>query len=245
MALDALINAALMRQFLKQNAPPVDPKELDARMAELAAGLKMQNKSLADFCREMNQTEEQLKANLAGCLQWYAYAQKHVNDRDVEKYYLDNKDMFDKVTVRASEIVLRVPPQASESERCQVRAQLTEIRKKIVTDPDPNGFAKAAKQYSQGETKDQGGDLDWICFVRGIRPDGVLKAVFSLQPGQVSEVIDSEEGVHLIKVVDRKAGEPTDFAKIKEEVRLSYMDEVKLLLVSQLRRDAKITINQP
>src|SRR5215469_9596656 len=44
-ALSALINEALMRQFLKQNAPPIDPKDIDARMSDLAAGLKQQNKS--------------------------------------------------------------------------------------------------------------------------------------------------------------------------------------------------------
>jgi len=241
----ALIDEVLMRQFLKQNGPPIDPKEVQARLADLVAGLKMQNKTLADFCRDMNQSEAQVKAGLVAWLQWSAYASKHMSDQDVEKFYVENKDMFDKILVRASEIMLRVPPQSSESEKAQAKTQLADLRAKLLASQDANAFAEAAKQFSQGPTKAEGGDLDWFPHIKGILPEGILQTAFSLPPGQISEVIETEAGMHLIKVTDKKPGEPSDFNKMKEDVRQCYIDEMKLSLIRQLRKEAKITINLP
>ncbi len=121
-ALDALISEALMRQFLKQNAPPIDAREVNVQMGGLVAGLKRQGKSLAEFCRERNQTEEQIKADIAAQMQWILYGRQHISDQEVERFYQENKDMFDKVLVRASEIKLRVPPQANDADKAQARA---------------------------------------------------------------------------------------------------------------------------
>jgi peptidyl-prolyl cis-trans isomerase C len=242
-ALDALINEALLRQFLKQNVPPIDAKELTARMADLVAGLKQQNKTLADFCRERNQSEEQIKANLAATLQWIQYARQHITDQDVERYYKENKDLFDKVLVRASEITLLVSPQGGQADRERAKTQLAQLREKILA--KQIDFAQAAKQTSQGPTRDLGGDLDWFPHVRGILPESVLQAAFTLPPEQVSDVIDSEMGVHLIKVTGRRPGEPSDFAKIKEEVRQLCIEEMQQIVLQQLRKDAKITVNVP
>ena len=242
-ALDALINEVLMRQFLLKNAPPIDAREVNVQMSGLVAGLKRQGKSLAEFCRERNQTEEQIKADIAAQMQWILFGRQHISDQDVEKFYQENKDMFDKVLVRASEIMLRVPPQANDADKAQARAQLTEIRNKILA--NQLDFAQAAKQYSHGITKEKGGDLDWFPHIKGILPASILNAAFSMQPGQISDVIESEAGMHLIKVTDRKPGEPSDFNKIKEEVRLICIEEMQQNIIAQLRKEAKVQINLP
>jgi parvulin-like peptidyl-prolyl isomerase len=242
-ALYALVDQALLRQFLKQNAVPIEAKEVNARMADLVAGLKQQGKSLEEFCRDMNQSPAQVQANLATTLQWMAYARQHISDQEAEKYYRENKDMFDKVFVHASEIMLRVSAQASEAEKAKAKAQLTELRGKILA--NQIDFARAAKQYSQGPTKDQGGDLDWFPRLKGILPQSVLQAAFSLQPGQICDVIESEYGVHLIKVLDRKPGEPSDFTKIKETVRQLCIEEMQQDILLQLHKTAKVQIDLP
>jgi peptidyl-prolyl cis-trans isomerase C len=58
-------------------------------------------------------------------------------------------------------------------------------------------------------------------------------------------VIESEAGMHLIKVTDRKPGEPSDFNKIKEEVRLICIEEMQQNIIAQLRKEAKVQINLP
>ncbi len=236
--LSALINEALMRQFLKQNAPPVDPKDIEARMSDLVVGLQQQNKTLADFCRDSRQTPEKIKERIAAVLQWNAYARSRISDEEVEKFYHENKDFFDKKQVHAAEIMLRVVSQ-DKTEREQKRAQLTQLREKILK--NEISFGEAAKKYSQGPTKDQGegGDLEWFPHLKGILPPAVLQAAFTLPPGQLSEVLDSEYGVHVIKVIEKKDGEPSDFNKIKEDVRLLRIEEMQQDILKDLRQAAE------
>ena len=241
-ALSALINKALLQQFLKQNTPPIDPKELNAHMAGLADSLKQQNKTLADFCREQNQTPEQLKASVAAVLQWNAYARSRIDDQQVVKYYQENKDMFDKILVHAAEIMLRVPAQEGQAGREQAKARLAQLREEIIN--KKRDFALTAKEVSQGPTKDQGGDLDWFPHIKipGMQPlpAPLLETAFLLPPGQISDVIDTEHGVHILKVIDRKPGEPSDFNKIKEDVRQLCIEDMQRVVLQQLRESAKI-----
>lgn len=237
-ALSALIDKELLRQFLKQSTPPIDAKELDARLGDLAAGLKLQNKTLADFCRERNQNLNQLKADLAAALQWNAYAGSRINEQQVEQYYRENKDMFDKVLVHAAEIMLHVPAQAGQTAREEAKVRLAKLREEIVT--NKKDFALAAKEFSQGPTRDQGGDLDWFPHIKGVLPEPLLQTAFSLPPGQISDVLESELGIHVLKVIERKPGEPSEYTKIKEQVRQLCIEEMQQVVLQQLRQNAKI-----
>jgi parvulin-like peptidyl-prolyl isomerase len=240
--LSALIDEALFRQFLKQKAPPLEEKELAARMHDLVEQLKMQNKSLADFCRELTQSPQQIKDNLAAALQWHLYAHSRITDQQVEAYYREKKDMFDHVLVHAAEIKLSVPAQGGQTVRDEAKTKLTQLREKIVK--NELDFAEAAKKYSQGPTKDQGGDLGEFPNMKiggvSILPEPILQTAFTLPPGQISDIVETDEGVHLLKVIERKAGEPSDFNKIKEDVRLLYMDEMKHSTLQELHKTANI-----
>lgn len=243
--LGGLIDATLMRQFLKQNAPQIDPKEINGKMSELAAGLQKQGQSLGEFCRDLNQTPEQLREKIAAIFQWNVYARQHVSDQQIEQYYRENKDLFDQVRVRLSEIMLRVPAQATEGERTLARDQLTALRAKLAA--NQIDFAEAAKKHSQGPTKDQGGDLEWWPHIKHMEllPDNLLETAFSMQPGQISEVIQTEFGYHLIKVTDRKVGKQSQFDQVKEDARQLCMEEMQRLLLNQLRQKAEIKILLP
>jgi hypothetical protein len=130
-ALGFLIDQALMRQFLDRNAKPVPMAEVDRQLAELQAGLRKQGKSMQDFCREGNQTEAQVKATIARHLQWHAFARQQISEADLQQYYRDNKDLFDRNTVRVSHIFFTLPASATESERAQARARLADLRAQI------------------------------------------------------------------------------------------------------------------
>jgi parvulin-like peptidyl-prolyl isomerase len=243
MALNALIEAMLLRQFLEKNAPPIDEKEINTHMAGLAAQLRQQGTSMSDFCREMHKTEAQIRAEIAAIHRWYAYAEKHIAEQDLVKCYQDNKDLFDQIRVRLSEIVIRVPTQVPPNEREMARRQLQEIRNKILA--KQVSFEEAAKQYSHAPSKEQGGDLDWLPHLRGgllPLPDNIVDIAFQMQPGQVSDVMDSEFGLYLIKVAQRDPGHPSDYAKVKQEVRDLCVEEMKMSILNQQRKSAEIRI---
>ena len=114
-----LIDEMLMKQFLAKNAPPVKPAEIDARVALITEELKKEKKTLADLFKEGDQTEAAFRADVGRTLQWEAYTKSKVSDADVERYYKENKDFFDKVMVRASHIVLRLPPNATDADKAK------------------------------------------------------------------------------------------------------------------------------
>jgi peptidyl-prolyl cis-trans isomerase C len=243
--LSALIDTALLKQFLKQQ-PPIDPKEIDQHMGEFVAALQKENKTLADFCRQYNQTPAQIKDSLAAAFQWRAYAGTRISDQQVLAYYQENKDMFDKVLVHAAEIMLHVPAQASRAEREQAKARLAQLREDIVG--KKIDFAAAAQQYSQGVTKSQGGDLGTFPHLKGSLsplPEPLMQAAFALPPGQISEVLESEWGVHLLKVIERKPGEPSDFNTLKETARQLCIEEMQQSILQSERQKAKIEIYLP
>jgi parvulin-like peptidyl-prolyl isomerase len=245
MVLHALIDAALWRQFLEKNAPPIDEKELNNQMAHLASQLQQQGRSLSDFCRELNQNEGQVRANVATTFRWYAYAEKHITEQDLQRYYQENKDIFDQVRVRISEIVQRPPPQAELSERELMRKKLQELREKIIANQIT--FEEAARQFSQSPSKDQGGDLNWLPHLRGglldgILPESVVETAFRMQAGQISEILDTEYGFYLIKVMERDPGHPSEYDKVKQVVRDLCVEEMKMSILNQQRKSSEIKI---
>ncbi len=238
--LSGLIDLTLMRQFLARNNVPVDGNEVNRKMAEMDAALKKQGKSLADLCREHNQTEEQVRAQVAQHVQWETYARQHVSDAELEQYYMVNKDFFDRTTVRCSHILLLLPATATESERAQARAKLADLRGQILA--GKVDFGEAAKVHSQGPTKDKGGDLGFLPR-KFVAEEPFARAAFALQVGQVSDVVETDVGLHLIKVTDRKPGPASEYAKIKDVVWQICLQDMAVQVLAQERKTAKIEVN--
>jgi peptidyl-prolyl cis-trans isomerase C len=238
-----LIDDVLMNQFLAKYAQPAPKGEIDQRLAELMEGLRRQNKSMADFLRETNQTEAALRADIGHRVQWELYAKSRITDEVTERYYKENKDFFDGVTVRASHIVLRVPSTASEAEKAAARKKLQDLRAQIVA--NKLDFAEAAKQHSQCPTGPNGGDLGFFPR-KWVVDEAFSKAAFALKAGEVSDVVQTDYGMHLIKLTERKPGTtPSEFVKIKEVAREVAMEEYRQAVLAHQRKTAKIEINLP
>jgi peptidyl-prolyl cis-trans isomerase C len=247
-ALTLLIDNVLMRRFLEKKTPPVSPAEITRRMSEMEAGLKAQGKTVAEFCHDTNQTEAQLKTSLADHLRWAAYVQQNVSDVMLEHYYRDNKDFFDQVTVRASHIVLRVSPGASALEKAEARAKLEKIRQVLVSDPRAD-FAEYARKHSQDARAAKGGDLGPPFPRKWAFDESFSRAAFSTKEGGISDVVQTDYGLHLIKVHQRIPGKPSDFSKIKEAVREFCAEDCRQAILArereEARKDNQVTIDLP
>jgi peptidyl-prolyl cis-trans isomerase C len=241
-ALGLLIDDLLMHQFLSQKGPPVPAAEVDKKMAEMEAGLRKQNKSLKEFCQDIHKTEAQVRADIAHSIQWANFTRGRVTEADTEQYYKEFRDFFDKVTVRASHIVLRMPPDAPDAERAQARTKLAELRGQILG--GKLDFADAAKAHSQCPSAAKGGDLGFFPR-KWVFDEPFARAAFALQPGEVSDVVQTDYGLHLIKVTERKPGEPSDYTKIKDVVREFCVEDLHQLLLAEQRKAAKIEIKLP
>jgi len=163
-----------------------------------------------------------------------------VSPQDVEAYYNANLQQFQTPEqVRASHILLKTDGGKDEA---AVRKQAEDILKQAkATGAD---FAALAKKYSEDEgSKATGGDLDY--FSKGRMVPEFESAAFSMQPGQISDLVKSQFGFHIIKVVDKKPAS----TRTLDEVRAQILDTITSQRVDQQiadrTRDLDTRITKP
>jgi parvulin-like peptidyl-prolyl isomerase len=241
-ALQILVDDKLVRQFLKQHGPKVESAEVERQFAALEAGQKAQNRSIEEFLKEANLTVAQIKENFHRMLQLAKYVDTRLASEPLEAYYQANREFFDRTTVRSSQIVLRVGPTAAPMERQKAIDNLKAIRAELGA--GKMDFPTAAKAYSQSLNAATGGDVGYI--VRKFQTDeAYARAAFALKVGEVSDVVETEIGYHLIWVTDRKAGKATRYEEVAQDVRECCEAELKQSLLLELRKKAKIEIKLP
>ena len=203
----------------------------------MEAGLKQQDKSLAEFCQETNKSIDQLRADIADHVRWSAYVSTQLTDAKLMQSYKNNKDFFDGVTVRASHIVIRIPAGATRAEKDKARATLEGLRNQLLSDPKFD-FDEVAKKQP-----DKGGDLGEIH--RRWFDEQFSRAAFALPKGQISEVVQTDFGLHLIKVTDRKPGKASEYTKLREAVREFCEQDMRQGILAQQRKAVKVEVNLP
>ncbi len=164
-------------------------------------------------------------------------AKLNVPRADVEQYYNDNVSSFSTPEqVRASHILLKTEGKAE----ADVRAKAEEILKQARAGAD---FAALARKYSEDESNaSDGGDLDY--FSRGRMVSEFENAAFALQKDQISDLVKSPYGFHIIKLTDRKPaivrtlGDPELYREIVDIVGLDVADRQVAELADSVAREA-------
>lgn len=125
-----------------------------------------------------------------------------VSESDMKKYYEDNKDDFYVDTVTASHILIKTQDdngkELSDEEKSKAKKTAEEVLAKIKAGED---FAKLAKEYSQDSSASNGGELG--TFGRGQMVQEFEDASFSMKAGEVSDIVKTQYGYHIIKVTER------------------------------------------
>lgn len=137
----------------------------------------------------------------------------------------------------------------SRGERVRVRQVLTRTRDEAQAARSSAlrgvDFAQLAREHSVAPDARAGGDLGW--FARGEMPSVVEETSFALRKNQVSEVVESPWGFHVIKVIDRDEGRAPEFASVEKSIELELRRERVALAQSEymrrLRERAVVTID--
>lgn len=134
-----------------------------------------------------------------------------VSTRDIERYYNDNIETWTTPEqVRASHILFKTEGKDEAAVRAAAEKVLAEAR-------GGADFAELAKKYSEDESNAAtGGDLDY--FGRGRMAPEFEEASFSLQPGAISDLVKTQFGFHIIKVVDKRPGAVQTIEQVRPQI---------------------------
>ena len=160
----------------------------------------------------------------------------HPGEDEINRYYEDNVARFKREKqVRAQHILLRVKPDAPQAEVDKIRAQAQKILDEARKGKD---FAELAKKYSQDETTvKKGGELGF--FSSKQMDTGFSAAAFALQPGEISELVRTPYGFHIIKLeeITEARTAPIDEVRgeIEKDIRSQGAQDIALKQMRNLR----------
>jgi parvulin-like peptidyl-prolyl isomerase len=257
-----LIENALIDQYLTAIKVNVEESEVNALINELKAELVQAKKDYAKELEAMLLTEAEFRAEVASQMKWEKFIKQQGTDAELKKLFEGSPDVFDGTLVRARHILLT--PGEDESKQKEAAGTLRGI-KKVVDDESAKAvaalpatadalakeqarvgkieelFSAYAKQYSVCPSKKDGGDLNF--FPRaGAMVEPFAKAAFAIKPYEMTDVVVTEFGYHLILVTQRRQGTPKKFEDVKEDVRALYAMRLREAVIAAMKPKANVVM---
>lgn len=173
-------------------------------------------KKFYDENQKFFETPELVKAEYVVLSLDALLAQTTVSDAETKAWYESHKDRYQQAEERrASHILITANGSASDADKAKARAKAEEILKDV--QKAPGKFAELAKQHSQDPGSGaNGGDLGF--FGRGMMVKPFEEAVFSMKEGQISGLVQSDFGLHIIKVTGIKSAKQKSLDEVKAEI---------------------------
>ncbi len=243
--IDQLVSAELLYQAgAKLTMPDLD-KQVTAKVTESKAKFP-NDAAYENALKSANLTQKELEELIRRDLIIANLVDKEiapkitVSEADAKKFYDENPDKFKQgEKVRASHILCGVDPKATDADKKKAKEKAEALLKEIKAGKD---FAELAKNNSTCPSKAQGGDLGF--FGKGQMVPAFENAAFALKPGEVSDVVETQFGYHIIKVTERKEAGITKFDEVKDRIQ-AYLKNMKVQkavtdYIAQLKEKAKI-----
>lgn len=226
--LENMIIEIIIEQKAEEQNITVKPEEIDDRIDEL--------KPTAEELSKMGMTIEELRQEFESQILMEKIVSKAVivTEKEIKDYFERYKTNFAKPEeIGASHILLR-----------------TEIEARVILSQLKAGadFAELARRESiDSITADKAGDLGF--FSRGKMTPAFEEAAFALEAGEISEVVKTPYGYHIIKVIEKKPAQEPNLELAREEIKKTLTEQktwtTRSNLLQNLREEAKIEIRLP
>lgn len=166
-----------------------------------------------------------------------------ISDEEMKTYYEEHKADYYKDEVKASHILISTVDEngkeLSEEKKKEAKEKAEEVLKKAKSGEE---FSELAKEYSDDTgSASQGGDLGY--FTKGQMVQPFEEAAFSLKSGEISEIVESEYGYHIIKVYD-KIDEQLSFDDVKDEIKATLTENKYIENIEEISKKAKVEKNE-
>jgi peptidyl-prolyl cis-trans isomerase C len=238
-ALDQLSTYSVLKQEAVSRKFAVSDADVDAQVASMQKKFPTQ----AEFDKALsarNTSVEQLKSDARIDMAINKMMEAEVanatpaTDADAQDFYAKNPDKFQQPeSVRASHILLMTKDK-DEAAKKAAKTKIDELLKRAKAGED---FAALAKANSEDGSASQGGDLG--PFPRGRMVPEFDKVAFSLKPGEISDVVTTEFGYHIIKLTEKKEASTVPLDQVKPQVLEFLTNQKKQQRVDSFIDEAK------
>jgi parvulin-like peptidyl-prolyl isomerase len=249
MVLEDLIREKLLEERAKEMSLTATDEEILAAVARVKQQYNLATDQEFDAAlAQTGMTRDDLKRQMSETIVMQKVIGRDVTSRmdltdDVLRLeYERKKDQYYAVPehARVAEIVLKFSPVDAEA-RAAAAARAEEIQAKIKTG---GSFADLAKEYSEGGTKDKGGDLGLVS--KGELQEALDAGIFVEPAAEYPPPVLTADSIHIFHVTDRKASGYKPFAEVKEDLKKRISDDLYekrfTEYMDKLRRDAFVKI---
>ncbi len=244
-ALDQLIERDVLWQAAKAGSVAVDDAELQAALAQMQAQLKDRaawSRRLAHAGFDERSFAEYVRQDLMGAKYLLRSSSDvaPVSDDEVAAFYRANLHRYQQPeTVRARHILIKATPGAASDVRAAARERIDALVLQLRAGAD---FADLARRYSEDNSAAAGGDLGEVPRGRTVKP--FEEALFALQPGQVSDVVPTQFGFHLIRQEGLTPASTRSLEEAAESIRARLLADKRTAaareVVARLKSEARI-----
>lgn len=217
--LENLINEELLVQESKSHGIKVEQSEVEAAFADVqkrftdAAALE---KALAESNISVDDLKIKIQRSIAAkkLMDDQVSNAIVVSESESRAFYDANPEYFKQAEkVKASHILIKCDPKAEASVKDDARKKIEDIQKKL---KDGESFSELAKQFSECPSSKQGGDLGFFEQGKMVKP--FADAAFALKTGEVSDIVETDFGFHLITATGKKAASTEEYETVKEKI---------------------------
>lgn len=213
-ALTALVNQRLIESACRRLGIEPAEGEVAARRDQLRQQLVAQGRSLEQALAERGLDEAHLLVELAGQLLLEKYAQTQLTPEALEQFFAAHRAEFDGTQWRVAQVLFRPAGRFSREALARTVVEAQRVRAEI--DAGRLSFDEAARRYSAGPSRRQGGDLGWVDRQSPWHA-GLFEAIAPLVAGELSQPVVSPSGVHLFECREIRPGTKT-LADVRAEV---------------------------
>jgi parvulin-like peptidyl-prolyl isomerase len=224
--LEKLIEEKLLDQEVKKSGVKVSTKEVEATLDDVkrrnGASQEELEKALTVEGLTLETYKKQIEKNLQRqkLIHWAVKVEEKAGEKELREFYQKNIGRYRRnETYRPAQILFIIPKQSTPEEVREIRKKCQKVLERIKKGED---FGEMALLYSQDSSNKDHGDLGF--FKKGELLPAFEKEALRLKVGEVSEILRTEFGFHIIKLLDRKGTEPLPFEEVKERVRVDYYD---------------------
>jgi peptidyl-prolyl cis-trans isomerase SurA len=203
---DEDVNNAIKSLLERRN---ISQEDMRKALEQEGATMEAYKKGVLDQIMRMRLVQREIKSKVA------------VSDEEIGEYYRKHREEYEgKDAVRIKQIFLPLPKEVDPAVKERLRADVDQIRKRLLAG-EP--FDVLSARYSQGPAAAAGGDIGFI--EKGMILHEVEEVAFRLPLQQISDIIESSAGFHIIQVVDRRGEGIKSIESVREEIRAKIEQE--------------------